>query len=92
MEKINCWEFMKCGKERGGSRAETAGVCLASTLGNADGLNGGKNAGRMCWAVAGNLCGGRSVGVFVPKVINCMNCDFYKKVAAEEGKNLRFTL
>lgn len=92
MGKINCWEFMGCGKESGGSKAGKTGECPSSTLIEADGLNGGENAGRMCWAVAGNLCGGRSIGVFVPKVINCMKCDFYKKVVAEEGNNLRFTL
>jgi hypothetical protein len=92
MVKVNCWEFMKCGKERGGSRASETGECLASTILEADGLNGGMNAGMMCWAVAGNLCGGKSVGVFVPKVINRMECPFYKKVAEEQGKDLIFTL
>jgi hypothetical protein len=88
MVKINCWEFMKCGKERGGTKAEESGDCPPSTLKNADGLNDGMNAGRMCWAVASNLCGGTGVGMFVPKAVTCMNCPFYKLVAGEQGKDV----
>jgi len=92
MKKLNCWEFMECGKEQGGSKTGGTDGCAASRLTEADGFNGGKNAGRMCWAVAGNLCGGSAVGMFVPKVVSCMNCRFYKYVSEEEGENLRFVL
>lgn len=90
MEKLNCWEFMKCGKESGGSKAEELGVCPASVYSQADAANGGRSGGRICWAIAGTLCGGKPIGMFVPKIVNCLNCRFYKKVAEDEGSNLQF--
>jgi len=53
-----------------------------------DGSNQGKNAGRACWFVAGTLCGGKVQGLFANKLANCMNCDFYKSVSQEEGREL----
>lgn len=91
MEKLNCWEFMKCGREEGGSKAEELGVCPAAkeTLGN--GLNDGVNAGRICWVIAGTLCGGETQGQFVYKYENCLKCEFYKYVDEEEGLSNRLS-
>lgn len=42
-KKINCWEFMKCGRELGGKRVEKYGVCPVATSPPADGLKAGVN-------------------------------------------------
>lgn len=87
MNKLNCWEFKKCGREQGGTKARELGVCSAFTETRLDGTNGGRNGGRACWAIAGTLCGGKMQGTFAAKVGNCMKCEFYQLVGAEEGAN-----
>ncbi len=89
MDKINCWEYKKCGREPGGARADELGVCIAATETRTDGVNGGKNGGRVCWAVTGTLCGGHVQGTFARKVANCLlDCAFLKLVMREERKQL----
>jgi hypothetical protein len=78
--KTNCWEFKKCGREPGGGKADELGICLAATETRVDGVHGGKNGGRACWAVCGTLCGGEVQGTFADKIGNCKICDFYKMV------------
>jgi hypothetical protein len=90
-EKQNCWEFKKCGREPGGAKVQEFGICPATVETSCDGLNGGKNAGRICWAVAGTFCGGKVQGSFAQKYHTCLACDFYKKVRQEEGTE-RFML
>ena len=85
----NCWDFKKCGRQPGGSKALELGVCAASTDAKADGLNGGHNGGRICWALTGTLCGGKVQGTFAEKLGNCMECEFYKLVRTEQGKGLQ---
>jgi hypothetical protein len=87
MAKQNCWEFKKCGREQGGTKASELGVCPAFTEARVNGVNGGKNGGRACWAVTGTLCGGKLQGTFAAKVGNCLKCEFYQLVGAEEGEN-----
>lgn len=82
--KINCWEAKRCGREIGGTRAGEMGICPAATDRSALGLNGGMNAGRICWSVAGTLCGGIVQGEQAQKRLTCMTCDFYQTVRAEE--------
>ncbi|GBD98556.1 hypothetical protein BMS3Abin07_00576 [bacterium BMS3Abin07] len=57
--KRNCWEFKGCGREPGGKNAEGLGVCPAATYERLDGIHRGKNGGRVCWIIAGTMCGGR---------------------------------
>lgn len=90
MKKQNCWEFKNCGRQAGGPRVSELGVCPASVNFSTDGLNGGKNGGRLCWAVAGTFCGGKCVGTFAQKIVACMDCEFYKKVRDEEGSGFNF--
>src|SRR5271165_6488776 len=45
----------------------------------------GTGGGRICWAVAGTLCGGKIQGTFAQKAVNCMACEFYRAVRREEG-------
>ncbi|MGD9372614.1 MAG: protein kinase, partial [Desulfobacterales bacterium] len=81
----NCWEFMKCKREPGGARAGENGTCVAATDSSYDGINYGKNAGRICWAVAGTCCGGDIQGTFAEKRDSCTSCPFYKLIQEEEG-------
>ncbi|SPE30429.1 conserved hypothetical protein [Candidatus Sulfopaludibacter sp. SbA6] len=85
--KLNCWEFKKCGREPGGPKVKELGACLAAST-FAKGANGGTNGGRLCWALSGTLCGGKVQGTFAQKIVNCMECGFYKLVRQEEGAGL----
>jgi len=66
---MNCWDFMKCGREKGGHRAEELGVCPAYP-----------DHGRHCARVAGTLCNGKVQGMFALKLASCLRCDFYNCV------------
>lgn len=90
--KKNCWEVMMCGREPGGKNAEELGVCPASTYDRLDSAHGGKNAGRVCWVVAGTMCGGEIEGSFARKFQDCRKCEFYQMVKEEEGANFLITI
>jgi hypothetical protein len=87
--KLNCWEFTRCGRQPGGPRATDLGICPAASDPSANGLNGGARGGRICWALSGTMCGGKVQGTFAQKLANCMDCDFYRVVHAEEGANVK---
>lgn len=91
MKKQNCWEYTNCGRQPGGPRVAEMGVCRASTYSDMDSINGGKNGGRSCWALAGTFCQSQAQGTFAMKIANCIRCDFYKKVVLEEGKGFTTT-
>ena len=91
MRGVNCWEWKKCGRQPGGEKVKELGVCPAAAESRVNGVHAGLNAGRACWAVAGTLCGGQVQGTFAAKLPNCMRCDFYQRVAEEEGANLLST-
>lgn len=87
MEKKNCWEVKNCGREPGGRKTNVLGVCPAASDSSCDGIHGGKNAGRICWAVAGTFCGGKVQGDFAKKIVSCMLCEFFKQVKYHEGSD-----
>jgi len=64
---MNCWEFMKCGREFGGLNAYEMGVCQAYP-----------DDGKQCARVAGTLCGGKVQGTYAMKIFDCVKCTFYK--------------
>ena len=64
---MQCWEYKKCEREKGGAKVKEFGICAAYP-----------NHGRHCARVAGTLCGGKVQGSFAMKVANCMKCDFYR--------------
>jgi hypothetical protein len=64
---MNCWEFMKCGREEGGANAGEEGVCPAYP-----------DSGKICARVTGTLCDGEVQGTFATKLGDCLKCDFYK--------------
>jgi hypothetical protein len=88
---LNCWEYKKCGREPGGEHVAEFGICPVALETKTDGINSGKNGGRCCWAVTGTLCGGKVQGTFAAKMLNCMNCDFYKIVWKEETSIKNYT-
>lgn len=73
----NCWEILKCGREKGGNRAKELGVCIAAR----------KGMGHSCWAIAGTLCGGRVQGTAAMKEQNCLICNVYKLYQRTSGKH-----
>jgi len=80
IEKANCWEFRKCGREPGGVHIQDLGICPATTADKLNGMNGGMNAGRACWLIAGTMCGQVIKGTYAKKLHNCIKCDFYRGV------------
>ncbi len=85
MKAKNCWEINKCGREIGGSRVAEFGVCPSVTDKSCDGLNNGKAAGRICWAVSGTFFDNNSRCIYAEKLTSCMKCNFYKLVKEEQG-------
>lgn len=63
---MNCWQFMKCGRERNGKNQHLLGTCPAYP-----------KHGTHCARVAGTYCGGEVQGKFAEKLLSCMACDFY---------------
>lgn len=64
---MNCWEFMKCGREKGGEKSHELGSCPAWP-----------DHGTHCARLAGTLCGGSVQGVFASKLSTCLKCEFYR--------------
>jgi hypothetical protein len=82
--KKNCWEFMDCGRQPGGARAQELGICPVTTHQDLHGAHDGMNGGRACWVVAGSLCGGKIQGSYAQKLTNCWRCNFFNAVKKEE--------
>jgi hypothetical protein len=88
VEKINCWEFNQCGREKGGINVPIHGVCPVPYLHALDGVNGGKNAGRYCWSITNNgYRNQKDICLYVKKYNNCLECPYYQMVQKEEGKD-----
>lgn len=89
--RVNCWEFKKCGRQPNGDKVSELGVCPAALEVRLDGAHGGRRAGRACWVVAGTFCKGTVQGSFAQKLDNCEKCDFYIKVRQEEHPRFQFS-
>ncbi|OGW50935.1 MAG: hypothetical protein A2078_15145 [Nitrospirae bacterium GWC2_57_9] len=83
-KKMNCWEFMGCGRQPGGQRVADLGVCPVTTSQDLNGAHEGRNGGRACWVIAGTLCGGKVQGSYAQKLTNCWRCDFFNTVKKQE--------
>ena len=88
MNKSNCWEVMKCGRQTGGKNVEKLGECRAALCLKADGINHGTNGGRACWAIAGTFSGREIQGVFAIRQGGCAVCDFFHLAQKEEDEQL----
>ena len=63
---MNCWEFMKCGREEGGENVEQFGICPAFP-----------DNGNSCAKVEGTFCD--LVLKFLEiDCICCENCNFFQ--------------
>jgi hypothetical protein len=90
--KQNCWEYKKCGRERGGSKESELGICPAAMEKKLDGIHGGSNAGRSCWIVVGTFCSDEIRGkASKEKIETCTGCNFYKVVKTEEHPSFVFS-
>ncbi|MBU0676124.1 MAG: hypothetical protein KJ950_15915 [Proteobacteria bacterium] len=85
MKPKNCWEVKQCGRQPGGKNVLEYGLCPVTISGKFDGVNQGENGGRFCWRIAGTLCGGEPQGTAAQKLFNCLTCEFFRLVVAEEG-------
>ncbi|MBA3018013.1 MAG: hypothetical protein KJ550_08350 [Proteobacteria bacterium] len=77
---MNCWEFKKCGREKGGVKATKLGVCPAYP-----------DYGKCCARVVGTLCEGGLQGTFASKYKDCKGCPFYKSLhydRTDDGVNI----
>jgi len=89
---MNCWEFMNCERQPNGGKVSEFGICPAATETTLNGINGGRNAGRCCWKIAGTLCNVEVRGLFASELLSCLDCEFLKKVQKEEGDNFKFLI
>lgn len=91
--RLNCWEVMACGREKDGKNVAEFGVCPAAADASFDGINSGRFAGRVCWAVAGTFCNGCVQGSYDEKRPTCLSCSFYQMVQDQErtpGRKTKF--
>jgi hypothetical protein len=86
--RINCWEYKKCGLEPGGKNVESRGICPAAIQSTYDLVNNGKNGGRLCWYVEKTLCDNEQQESFLEKFEHCLKCDFYLLVQKQQGRHL----
>ncbi len=87
-KKLNCWEYIKCGREPGGANVDKLGVCKAPLTTRLHKVNGGINGGRICWIIAGTYGAYKSKFVDCTeahKISSCLECEFHQKVLEEEG-------
>ena len=87
MTHQNCWDVIQCGRQHNGEEVNELGVCPAAMTSAYDGINGGVQGGRFCWAISGTFCGRKKQSTFTKKLIGCMNCTFLKQVKEDEGNN-----
>jgi two-component sensor histidine kinase len=78
--KLNCWDYLHC---RYGSKSKSP--CPAATDSVSNGVNSGKNAGRICWTVPDTKCFNIPMGQFDEKRETCFSCGFFQLVRKEEG-------
>ena len=83
--KMNCWDFMNCGREVDGSMVKSLGNCPAFTFTSFQGTNNGFHSGRYCWYVAGTYSKTEPKCSHLHKIEDCSKCSFLKLVKNEEG-------
>ena len=82
--KLNCWESLGCGRGPG-----SLDPCVVATDSAGNGVNGGTNGGRSCWAVVGTVSGGEELAPCAQGT-SCLTCDFFRLVKSEEGPSFQF--
>jgi len=69
---------MKCGREPGGEKVTELGICRAADEEFFNGINGGKNGGRICFAVAGTFSNDVVQCSCTEKLASCKDCIFFE--------------
>lgn len=87
---MNCWEFKRCGREPDGKNSAKLGVCRVAVDTKFNGINNGTNAGRYCWKVKVSEDNHTTTNKTISNIIDCIDCDFFKKVKKEEKRNFSF--
>ena len=77
-KKQNCWEYMKFGREPEGVKVAELGICRAAADEFFNGMNGGKNGGRICFAVAETFSNDVVQFPLTEKVASCKDCSFFE--------------
>lgn len=72
-KKLNCWEFMQCGREQGGKNADLLGVCPAYP-----------DNGQDCANVVGTFCD-LVQAMRSAKHTECPECPFYNSMHFDEN-------
>jgi len=75
-------------KHSGNNGKKKCSECPVPSNANYNGINGGKNGGRVCWIILGTLCNENQQLVGTRQLEGCADCDFYRAVKEEEGKDL----
>jgi hypothetical protein len=89
--KKNCWEVMGCGRKRRGHN-DSCLKCPVPEMTSANGINNGKNGGRICWLIANTMCKDEDESTFESMIRTCGECDFYKRVKAEGVKTVTLSI
>ena len=69
---------MKCGREPEGEKVAELGICRAADEEFFNGINGGKNGGRICFAVAGTFSNDVVQCSCTEKLASCKDCIFFE--------------
>jgi hypothetical protein len=83
--RANCWDALGCGRGPTARIAPDERQCPAAFDLTANGVNGGCNGGRVCWAISGTLCGETVRGRSASNLVSCLACEFFSRVYREEG-------
>ncbi|MEW6600211.1 MAG: two-CW domain-containing protein [Nitrospirota bacterium] len=83
--KLNCWEIKKCGRGPNDTNVSGLGSCPVAKDFSSNGINGGKNGGRICWDIPHTLCEGTVQHNFSLKAVSCVSCEVFIRVKSEEG-------
>ena len=67
--KLNCWDFLHC--DYG---PDSKHPCPATIDETSNGVNGGINAGRICWSIPDTTCIGKPMGQLAEKKKYCFTC------------------
>lgn len=71
---------MKCGREPGGEKVAELGICRTAAGEFFNGMNGGKNGGRICFSVAGTFSNDVVQCTCLEKLASCKDCNFFKSL------------
>lgn len=70
---VNCWEFMVCGREKGGANEYINGICPAYP-----------DSGGNCYSIAGTYCDGEVQCTCARELRNCVRCSFFQKIHSQK--------